>query len=70
MFANKDAMLFPNQFVNAKMLLNTLQNATLVPTQALQQSGQGPFVYVVGAGWGCEDAPGEAGTGERHRDLR
>jgi multidrug efflux system membrane fusion protein len=48
MFANKDAMLFPNQFVNAKMLLNTLHNATLIPTQALQQSGQGPFVYVVG----------------------
>jgi multidrug efflux system membrane fusion protein len=46
-FANKDGMLFPNQFVNAKMLLNTLQNVTLVPTQAIQQSGNGPFVYVV-----------------------
>lgn len=46
-FANKDGMLFPNQFVNAKMLLNTLQDVTLVPTQAIQQSGQGPFVYVV-----------------------
>jgi multidrug efflux system membrane fusion protein len=47
-FANKDSALFPNQFVNAKMLLNTLHNATLIPTQAIQQSGQGPYVYVVG----------------------
>jgi multidrug efflux system membrane fusion protein len=46
-FANKDGALFPNQFVNAKLLLNTLQNVTLVPTQAIQQSGNGPFVYVV-----------------------
>lgn len=47
-FANKDSALFPNQFVNARMLLNTLHNATLIPSQAIQQSGQGPFVYVVG----------------------
>jgi multidrug efflux system membrane fusion protein len=47
-FPNKDAALFPNQFVNARLLLNTLRNATLIPTQAIQQSGQGPYVYVVG----------------------
>ena len=47
-FPNKDGALFANQFVNAKLLLNTLKNATLVPTQAIQQSGQGPYVYVVG----------------------
>ncbi len=48
-FANKDSALFPNQFVNAKLLLNTLKNVVLIPTQAIQQSGQGPFVYVVGS---------------------
>ncbi len=46
-FANKDSALFPNQFVNAKMLLNTQHNVTLIPTQAIQQSGQGPYAYVV-----------------------
>lgn len=47
MFPNKDFALFPNQFVNAKLLLNTLKGATLVPTQAIQQGAQGAFVYVV-----------------------
>lgn len=46
-FANKDNLLFPNQFVNANLLLDTIKNATLVPTQAIQQSGNGPYVYVV-----------------------
>jgi multidrug efflux system membrane fusion protein len=48
-FQNKQAELFPNQFVNAKLLLNTLQSVTLIPTQAIQQGGQGAFVYVVGS---------------------
>ncbi|HEY3928724.1 MAG TPA: efflux RND transporter periplasmic adaptor subunit [Candidatus Koribacter sp.] len=46
-FPNKDGELFPNQFVNAKLLLNTIQNTTLIPTQAIQQSPNGPYVYVV-----------------------
>lgn len=46
-FVNKDNALFPNEFVNANLLLNTLHNVTLVPTQAIQQSAQGAFVYVV-----------------------
>jgi multidrug efflux system membrane fusion protein len=49
-FPNKDGALFPNQFVNAKLLLNTVKNTTLVPNQAIQQSAQGPFVYVVDNG--------------------
>ena len=49
-FANSDGNLFPNQFVNAKLLLNTLHNATLIPTQAIQQSANGPYVYVVSDG--------------------
>ncbi len=48
-FANKEETLFPNQFVNAKLLVDTLHNATTVPAQAIQRNAQGPFVYVIGA---------------------
>ena len=48
-FPNDDAALFPNQFVNARLLVDTLKGAVLIPTTALQQSPQGPFVYVVKA---------------------
>ncbi len=48
-FANKEHTLFPNQFVNARLLLETRQGATLVPTVALQRSPHGPFVYLVKA---------------------
>jgi multidrug efflux system membrane fusion protein len=46
-FANKDDALFPNQFVNARLLVNTLQGVTLVPAAAIQQNGQSSFVYVI-----------------------
>ena len=46
-FPNDDGGLFPNQFVNARMLLDTQRAVTLVPTAALQRSAQGTFVYVV-----------------------
>ena len=46
-FANSDISLFPNQFVNARLLVDTQQNATLVPTAAIQRNPQGAFVYVV-----------------------
>lgn len=48
-FSNDDAALFPNQFVNARLLVDTLKGVVLVPTTALQQSPQGAFVYVVKA---------------------
>ncbi len=48
-FDNKDHMLFPNQFVNARLLLDTRRGATLVPTVAIQRSPQGTFVYLVKA---------------------
>jgi multidrug efflux system membrane fusion protein len=44
---NKDFALFPNQFVNARLLVQTLQNATLVPTPAIQHNGTSDFVYVL-----------------------
>jgi membrane fusion protein, multidrug efflux system len=48
-FANDDFALFPNQFVNVRMLVTTLENATVVPTAAVQRGTQGTFVYAVDA---------------------
>jgi multidrug efflux system membrane fusion protein len=47
LFPNKDDALFPNQFVNATLLVNTLRGVTLVPSSAIQQNGQASFVYVI-----------------------
>ncbi|HUC71262.1 MAG TPA: MdtA/MuxA family multidrug efflux RND transporter periplasmic adaptor subunit [Stellaceae bacterium] len=46
-FDNTDESLFPNQFVNIKLLVNTLQNVVLVPTAAIQRGAPGTFVYLV-----------------------
>jgi multidrug efflux system membrane fusion protein len=48
-FTNEDQLLFPNQFVNAQLQLDTIKGAILVPTAAIQRSPQGSFVYVVKA---------------------
>jgi multidrug efflux system membrane fusion protein len=47
LFENKDNSLFPNQFVNTKLLVNTLQGVTLIPTSAIQHNGQTSFVYII-----------------------
>jgi len=46
-FANTDSSLFPNQFVNTRLLVKTLQGVTLIPTAAVQHNGQAAFVYVI-----------------------
>ena len=46
-FDNKNDGLFPNQFVNTRLLVNTLQGVTLIPASAIQQNGQASFVYVI-----------------------
>jgi membrane fusion protein, multidrug efflux system len=46
-FANQGEALFPNQFVNTRLLVNTLDGQTLIPTSAIQQNGQASFVYVI-----------------------
>lgn len=48
-FDNKNRALWPNQFVNARLLLNTQQNAIVIPAAAIQNGSQGTFVYVVKA---------------------
>ena len=46
-FDNRNDALFPNQFVNTRLLVNTLQGVTLIPASAIQQNGQASFVYVI-----------------------
>jgi multidrug efflux system membrane fusion protein len=46
-FPNHDGTLFPNQFVNARVLLDVLPNVVLAPSEAIQRGPQGAFVYVV-----------------------
>jgi multidrug efflux system membrane fusion protein len=47
LFENKDLSLFPNQFVNVRLLVNTLHDVTLIPSSAIQHNGQNAFVYVI-----------------------
>jgi multidrug efflux system membrane fusion protein len=47
LFENRNGALFPNQFVNTRLLVNTLDGVTLVPTNAVQHNGQVAFLYVV-----------------------
>ncbi|HLX02471.1 MAG TPA: efflux RND transporter periplasmic adaptor subunit [Trinickia sp.] len=49
MFPNDDEALFPNEFVNVKLLVDTMQNAVLVPTPAVQSGAPGDYVYLVNA---------------------
>ncbi|WP_158783557.1 MdtA/MuxA family multidrug efflux RND transporter periplasmic adaptor subunit [Pantoea sp. BAV 3049] len=46
-FTNTDDMLFPNQFVNARLKVSTLQDAIVIPAAALQMGNEGNFVWVV-----------------------
>ena len=48
-FDNKDNQLWPNQFVNANLLLETRKNSTVLPTAAILRGPQGTFVYAVKA---------------------
>jgi multidrug efflux system membrane fusion protein len=61
-FDNADSSLFPNQFVNIRLITEERQNAIVVPTAAIQTGTQGSFVFVV------HDGPGKAGAGGgRHK---
>jgi multidrug efflux system membrane fusion protein len=46
-FDNRNNELYPNQFVNTRLLVNTLHDATLIPTSAIQHNGPTAFVYVI-----------------------
>jgi membrane fusion protein, multidrug efflux system len=47
LFANKDYKLFPNEFVNAKLLVRTLMGVNIIPNAAIQRNNEVSFVYVV-----------------------
>ena len=48
-FNNADNGLFPNQFVNIHLLVDTMRNLTIVPASAIQRGPQGTYVYAVGS---------------------
>ena len=47
LFDNKTGALFPNQFVNTKLLVRTIEGVTLIPSNAIQHNGQIAFVYAI-----------------------
>jgi len=66
-FPNADLALFPNQFVNARMLLDTRRGVISIPSAALQRGSQGSFVYVVKADSTVTVRPVELGPAEGER---
>ena len=56
-FDNKDSKLWPNQFVNADLLVETRKSSTVVPTAALLRGPQGTFVYTVNPDKTVQDKP-------------
>lgn len=48
-FSNADEILFPNQFVNVRLRVNTVENAIVIPADAVQFGSRGTYVYVVDA---------------------
>jgi membrane fusion protein, multidrug efflux system len=66
-FANKDETLFPNQFVNIKLVIDTLRDATIVPSAAIQIGAPGPFVYIAGPDSTVSVRPIKVGPGSGER---
>jgi multidrug efflux system membrane fusion protein len=46
-FSNPDLALFPNEFVNARLLVRTIRNSILIPNAAIQRNGTEAFVFLV-----------------------
>ncbi|MGI8744504.1 MAG: MdtA/MuxA family multidrug efflux RND transporter periplasmic adaptor subunit [Bryobacteraceae bacterium] len=63
-FSNADAALFPNQFVNCRLLLETKPNAVIVSAPAIQRGPQGNFVYLINPGKTVSMRPVTLGTTE------
>lgn len=60
-FPNADESLFPNQFVNTRLLVTTMKNQILVPSSAVQHNGDLAFVYLIEPGPGSTPAGGPQG---------
>ena len=63
-FDNADEQLFPNQFVNVRLLVDTVRGATVVPSAAVQRGAKGTYVYVVGADATASAQPVTVGLSE------
>jgi multidrug efflux system membrane fusion protein len=70
-FDNRDSQLFPNEFVNTRLLVKTLDNQTLVPSSAIQHNGATDFVYLIQGltpnAPGHSAGPSNGGQGGGHR---
>jgi len=66
-FENHDTKLFPNQFVNVRLLVRTLDNAVTIPTAAVQRGAPGTYVYVVNANDTVSVRPVKLGPNEDDR---
>ena len=62
LFDNKDNTLYPNQFVNIKLLVEIKNNKIIIPAVAIQRGPQGMFVYVVTKDQTVDVRPVQAGT--------
>ena len=63
-FPNEDGQLFPNQFVNARLLLEVKHGVTIVPSAAVQRGAKGTFLYVVKEDQTVSVRPVGAGTAQ------
>jgi multidrug efflux system membrane fusion protein len=68
-FDNRDGMLWPGQFVNVALILDTIPNATVVPSEAVQSGRQGQVVYVVKPGNTVEIRPVVTGPSKDSRTV-
>jgi multidrug efflux system membrane fusion protein len=66
-FANEDETLFPNQFVNIKLVVDTLRDATIAPSAAVQIGAPGPFVYIANQNGTVSVRPVKLGPSEGER---
>jgi len=63
---NEDKVLWPNQFVHIELILDTIENAILIPFEAIENNSKGKFVYVVKGNQTVEMRKVE--TGQRQDD--
>jgi multidrug efflux system membrane fusion protein len=68
-FDNPDQTLFPNQFVNIQLLVDTLRGADLIPNAAVQRGAPGTFVYVVKPDETVAAQPVTLGPGDDKRSV-
>ena len=68
-FSNADSALFPNQFVNVKVTIQTLKGTLIAPTSALLRGQQGMFVYVVDAARKAHIRPVQVGPAQGERSA-